>query len=81
MAALADRDQMERGLRRLTSAQQTILVLHFYLGLAPSELAETLDIPVGTAKSQLHYAVDALRAALAAEERRSNRLVREGRSA
>jgi RNA polymerase sigma-70 factor (ECF subfamily) len=81
MAALAERDQLERGLRRLTSAQQTILVLHFYLDLAPSELAETLDIPVGTAKSRLHYAVEALRAALAAEERRPTRFVREGRSA
>ena len=80
-ATLAERDQLERGLRRLTSAQQTILVLHFYLDLAPGELAETLDIPVGTAKSRLHYAVDALRAALAAEERASNRLVGEGRSA
>jgi RNA polymerase sigma-70 factor (ECF subfamily) len=80
-AALAERDQLERGLRRLTSAQQTILVLHFYLDLTPTELAETLDIPVGTAKSRLHYAVEALRAALAAEERRPSRLVQEGRSA
>jgi RNA polymerase sigma-70 factor (ECF subfamily) len=79
--ALEARDQLERGLRRLTSAHQTILVLHFYLDLAPTELAEALDVPVGTAKSRLHYAVEALRAALAAEERRPRRLVREGRSA
>jgi RNA polymerase sigma-70 factor, ECF subfamily len=80
-AALAERDQLENGLRRLTSAQQTILVLHFYLDLAPSELAEALDIPVGTAKSRLHYAVEALRAALAADERRPTGVVQEGRSA
>lgn len=80
-AAIAERDQLERGLRRLTPAQQAILVLHFYLDLAPPELAETLDIPVGTAKSRLHYAVEALKAALAAEERLATRLVREGRSA
>jgi hypothetical protein len=30
---LADRDQLERGLRRLTDAQQAILVLSFYTGL------------------------------------------------
>ena len=35
-SALADRDQLERGMRRLTVAQQTILVLHFYVGLTPS---------------------------------------------
>jgi RNA polymerase sigma-70 factor (ECF subfamily) len=78
---LADRDQLERGLRRLTTAQQTVLVLHFYLDLAPTELAEALDIPVGTAKSRLHYAIEALRAAMAANERPSVDLVREGRSA
>lgn len=80
-AALAERDQLESGLRSLTSAHQRILVLHFYLDLAPSELAEALDIPVGTAKSRLHYAVEALRAALAADERRPTRAVQEGRSA
>ena len=78
---LADRDQLERGLRRLTTNQRTVLVLTFYLGLTPSELAVSLDIPVGTAKSRLHYAIEALRVALAADERSSIDLIREGRSA
>ena len=77
---LADRDQLERGLRRLSDAQRTILILTFYVGLSPSEAADALDIPVGTAKSRLHYAIDALRAALAADERSSGD-VREGRTA
>lgn len=81
VSGLADRDQLERGLRRLTTAQQTVLVLHFYLDLAPLELAEALDIPVGTAKSRLHYAIEALRAALAADERTSVDILQEGRSA
>src|SRR6187549_700152 len=34
-AGLADRDLIERGLRRLTVPQQTILVLTYYLGLSP----------------------------------------------
>jgi len=79
-AELADRDQLERGLRRLGDAQRTILILHFYVGLSPSEAADALDIPVGTAKSRLHYAIDALRAALAADERSVGEL-REGRTA
>ena len=66
---LADRDELERGLRRLTDAQRSILVLSFYLGLSPGEVADALDIPVGTVKSRLHYAIEALRAALAADER------------
>jgi RNA polymerase sigma-70 factor (ECF subfamily) len=79
-AELADRDQLERGLRRLTDAQRTILTLTFYVGLSPAEAADVLDIPVGTAKSRLHYAIDALRAALAADERSAGDL-REGRTA
>jgi RNA polymerase sigma-70 factor, ECF subfamily len=66
---LADRDQLERGMRRLSDAQRAILILHFHLGLSPTEAAETLAIPIGTAKSRLHYAIEALRAAIAADER------------
>jgi RNA polymerase sigma-70 factor (ECF subfamily) len=79
-AELADRDQLGRGLRRLSEAQRTILILHFYVGMTPAEAADALDIPVGTAKSRLHYAIDALRAALAADERSATNL-REGRTA
>ena len=66
---LADRDQLESGLRRLTDAQQMILVLHFYVGLSSAEAADALEIPIGTVKSRLHYAIEALRAAIAADER------------
>jgi RNA polymerase sigma-70 factor (ECF subfamily) len=78
---LADREQLERGLRRLTDAQRTILVLNFYVGLSPTETAAALDIPVGTAKSRLHYAIDALRAAIAADERIPVGTAREDRMA
>lgn len=80
-SALADRDQLERGLRRVSDAQRTILVLHFYIGLSPSETADALEIPVGTAKSRLHYAIEALKAAIEAEERSPNGSLREGRMA
>ena len=78
---LADRDQLERGLRRLNDAQRAILILTFYLGLSPSEAAHALQIPVGTAKSRLHYAIEALRAAMSADERSSAGIKREGRTA
>ena len=67
--SLADRDQLERGFRRLKPDQRAVVVLHFYLGLPMPEVAETLGIPVGTAKSRLHYAIEALRAALEADAR------------
>ena len=80
-AALADRDLIERGLRRLTVPQQTILVLSYYVGLSLAETADALEIPVGTAKSRLHYAIEALRAALAADERGTVGATREERMA
>jgi RNA polymerase sigma-70 factor, ECF subfamily len=70
--SVADRDELERGFRRLPPDQRAILVLRHYLGLEPAEIAETLGIPVGTARSRLHYAHRAMRAALEAVERSTN---------
>ena len=70
-SSLADRDQLERGFRRLKPEQRTIVVLHFYLGLPVPEIAETLGVPAGTVKSRLHYATATLRAALDADARGS----------
>ena len=68
-SSLADRDQLERGFRRLKPDQRTVVVLHFYLGLPVPEIADTLGIPAGTVKSRLHYATATLRAALEADAR------------
>jgi RNA polymerase sigma-70 factor, ECF subfamily len=70
---VAQRDELERGFRRLTPDQRAILVLHHYVGLGPAELAESLGIPAGTVRSRLHYAHRAMRAALEADERRPAR--------
>ncbi|TMB54645.1 MAG: hypothetical protein E6J47_07815 [Chloroflexi bacterium] len=69
LISLGDRDQLERGFRRLPPEQRAILVMHHYLGLPPADLAETLGIPAGTARSRLHYAHRAMRAALEADAR------------
>ncbi len=67
---LADRDELARVFGRLSIEHRTIVVLHHYLGLTLDEAATTIGIPVGTAKSRLHYATEALRAALEADARR-----------
>jgi RNA polymerase sigma-70 factor (ECF subfamily) len=67
--AIADRDELARVFGRLSLDHRTIVVLHHYLGLTVEEAARTIGIPVGTAKSRLHYATDALRAALEADAR------------
>jgi len=66
---IADRDQLERGFRRLDADQRTVIVLHYYLGLTLDEAADALGIPPGTVRSRLHRATQALRAALDADAR------------
>jgi RNA polymerase sigma-70 factor (ECF subfamily) len=69
VGAVLDRDEVERGFRRLTPEHRAVLVLHYFVGLPVSEIAETLGIPIGTARSRLHYAVSSLRAAFEADDR------------
>jgi len=67
--SVADRDQLERGFRRLPSEQRAILVLRHFAGYEPAEIAESLGIPAGTVRSRLHHAHRAMRAALEADAR------------
>ena len=76
---VVNHDELERGFRRLDADLRAVVVLHFYLGHSIPDVAETLGIPVGTAKSRLHRATQALRAALDADARTP--AVTEGRSA
>jgi RNA polymerase sigma factor (sigma-70 family) len=65
----ATRDELERGFARLPVEQRTVLVLHHYAGYSFPEIADALGIPVGTAKSRVHRATNAMRAALVADGR------------
>ena len=68
---LAVRDQLERGFRRLSTEERAVLVLHYYLDLPLAEAADMMGIPLGTMKSRLNRATQALRAALDAQDRAS----------
>jgi RNA polymerase sigma-70 factor, ECF subfamily len=63
---IADRDELERGFARLTADQRAVIVLHHYLGLTLDEVADAIAVPPGTARSRLHRANRAMRAALGA---------------
>lgn len=63
---LADRDEIERAFRHVPLDQRAVFVLHHYVGLPLVEVAETLGIPAGTARSRLHYATRSLRSAMLA---------------
>jgi RNA polymerase sigma-70 factor (ECF subfamily) len=64
MDTVDDRDQLERGFRRLSVEQRAVVVLHHYLGMSVSDVAEALGIPTGTAHSRLDRAMAKLRLAL-----------------
>ena len=68
-ADLADRDELQRAFGLLSMEHRVALVLHHYLGMSTEEAARTLGIPAGTVKSRLHYALEAMRAALESGER------------
>ena len=61
---LGDRELVNSMLRRLDVGGRSIVVLHYYLGLPLTEVAQTLRIPVGTVKSRLHRALGQLRSNL-----------------
>jgi RNA polymerase sigma-70 factor (ECF subfamily) len=63
------RDQLDRGFRRLPAEQRAVFVFHHYVGLTLPEVADHLGVPLGTVKSRLHYATNTLRAALEADSR------------
>lgn len=67
--ALADRDELEHAFRGLSAEHRAVVVLHHYLGYPLTEVAAILEIPVGTARSRLHYAIRELRAAIEADAR------------
>jgi RNA polymerase sigma-70 factor (ECF subfamily) len=75
LSSIVDRDQLERGFRRLSIDHRAVVVLHHYLDMPLDEVAETLGVPIGTVRSRLHYAMRGLRAALDADARPTARKV------
>ena len=75
--SVVERDQLERGFRRLPPEQRAVFVFHHHLGLTLLEIADQLGVPLGTVKSRLHYATNTLRAALEADLRSPTDTTRE----
>jgi RNA polymerase sigma-70 factor (ECF subfamily) len=69
LSSVVDRDQLERGFRRLSIDHRAVVVLHHYLDLPLDEVADVLGLPAGTVRSRLHHAMRGLRAALEADAR------------
>jgi RNA polymerase sigma-70 factor (ECF subfamily) len=59
-------EQVRWAVLALPPASRVVLVLREYEGLSYQEIADTLDIPIGTVMSRLNYARGRLRESLAA---------------
>ncbi|HET9416269.1 MAG TPA: sigma-70 family RNA polymerase sigma factor [Candidatus Limnocylindria bacterium] len=66
---LADHDQVDRAFRALGVEHRSVVVLVHYLGMTPTEAAELMGTPAGTARSRLHYALQQMRATIEADAR------------
>ncbi len=63
-----DAEEVHRALSRISLAHREVLTLYFLRDLSVNQMAEVLQLPLGTVKSRLHYAKRALRAALSQRE-------------
>jgi len=61
LSAFDDAEQVHFALDQLPLAQREALTLHFLNDLSIDEISRVLGLPVGTVKSRLHYAKQALR--------------------
>jgi RNA polymerase sigma-70 factor (ECF subfamily) len=69
IGGIVERDRLDRGFERLSVDHRAVLILTYYLDLPSEQVAEALDIPVGTVKSRLSRALDVLRSAIEADAR------------
>jgi RNA polymerase sigma-70 factor, ECF subfamily len=58
---IADREVLHDALARLDPGHRAVVALHYLLGMPLPDVAASLQIPLGTAKSRLHYALVAMR--------------------
>jgi RNA polymerase sigma factor (sigma-70 family) len=61
---LGRRDALARAIRGLSHDQREVVVLRFYLDLTVDQIAARTGARAGTVKSRLHYALQALHAAI-----------------
>ncbi|HEX6127786.1 MAG TPA: RNA polymerase sigma factor [Candidatus Limnocylindria bacterium] len=53
-SSIVNSDQLDRAFRGLSVEHRSVVVLVHYLGFTPTEAAEAMGTPAGTARSRLH---------------------------
>jgi RNA polymerase sigma-70 factor (ECF subfamily) len=70
---IAEREALAGALTALSPDHRLVIVLRFYADLSLEQIAERTGERLGTVKSRLHYALEALRAAYDAASREDSR--------
>ena len=66
---VSEREALWQALNDLSADHRIVVVLRYYLDLSLDSIATRTGAPLGTVKSRLHHALEAIRAAYEAEER------------
>jgi DNA-directed RNA polymerase specialized sigma24 family protein len=81
MSSVVDRDQLERGFRRLSIDHRAVVVLHHYLDMPLEAVAETLGVPSGrSAQDFITRCAGCARRSMPTRAQRRGRLRNEHRS-
>lgn len=64
-------DDLDRAFDHLDPEHRIVVLLRYWQDLTVDDIAARLDVPAGTVKSRLHYALQALRSSLEAPDGRA----------
>jgi RNA polymerase sigma-70 factor (ECF subfamily) len=67
-AQLADEEILQQAVGKLTDKQRAVVILRYFWDLPYAEIAQILDIPLGTVKSRIDLALKSLRKVLEEQE-------------
>ncbi len=66
-SSISEQQALQQALRSLSAKLRVVLILRFFLDLSYADIAQVLDIPLGTVKSRLNLGLKEIRQALEGE--------------
>lgn len=67
-AQMAEEESLQQAIEKLTDKQRAVVILRYFWDLPYAEIAQILDVPLGTIKSRLDLALKTLRKVLEEQE-------------
>jgi RNA polymerase sigma-70 factor (ECF subfamily) len=78
LAEAEEKEAMIEAIRNLSDKQRAVIILRYYLELPYTEIAQVLDIPLGTVKSRLDGSLRTLRRTLSKQQEDIQSIIRDG---